>query len=252
MADGENALVLFMQLESFDATADFIEANMEASTIPVLQDTKELDLWGMYSSLWPQFSSETDSMFYRLVLVDGAGCVAALLGPVDDQAFQGQGAAQLKQAWVEALHSDCSDRVAESAEEADLVNRVELVPELVEQEDMTAEEEAGELHDVSGDPAIETLEVADGEQPLPDAQDTEVFDAAGDQTFPDVSGETDVEPFQLMDICQVGAGVPIQPGQQVPHFLCKDLNPKSQGYGGPVSDIALKGVAWIAYSGSCT
>ncbi len=120
--EGETPLVLFMQLKTFDATPDYVEKNMNGSTVPVLQDTEELDLWGMYSTLWPHFDTTLESMYYRVVLVDRTGCVAALFGPLSDEDLEGLWKAALKQAWAEALHAECSaspvgnDRGAEPVE----------------------------------------------------------------------------------------------------------------------------------------
>ena len=232
-AKGEDPMLLFIQLDSFDASGDFVESKMDGSSVPVLQDTTEIDIWGKYNSLWPEF----DTMYYHIVIINASGCIAAHFGPVSEPDLEGPGSLPLKQAWEEALHAECSTY---QVEQEDVVEAVEValepVADLVEQPDVTEDTGLPDLPDYVEEP--DDVQVAD--------------ETSVDIIDEEISVEPDTEIFQLQELCQIVAGEALQPGQQVPHFLCQDMNPNSPGFGNAVSDQTLKGVVWLAYYGSCT
>lgn len=231
--DGEDPLLLFVQLESFDANAEFIETKMEGSSVPILQDTKELDIWGKYNSLWPEF----DTMYYHVVIIDASGCIAAHFGPVVESDLEGPGSLPLKTAWREALHTECSTVQVEPDDFVDIVEvMAEPVVEPVDEQDVQPDPGFTDFPDVSE-------ELID----LVEADETSI-DIFADESSP----EEYIEPFQLQETCQVEPAEALQPGQKVPHFLCMDVNPSSSDFGEAVSDQTLKDVVWLAYYGSCT
>ena len=240
-AEGEDPLVLFMQLEAFDATPEFIEMMMEGSSVPVLQDTAALDLWGKYHSFWPEFKS----WWYHIVIIDASGCLAAHFGPVLDEDLEGPGSAALKAAWVEALHAECSAYVVEREDGAERV-------EVIEEPDIIEGDGFAEIPDLVEDPGSDLVDLAELDELPADAPEVDLADVPDEADFLDLAFDEYTEPFQLQDICQVEEAEALQPGQHVPHFLCKDMNPASEGFGNPVSDLTLKGVVWLAYYGSCT
>jgi hypothetical protein len=58
-------------------------------------------------------------------------------------------------------------------------------------------------------------------------------------------------PAECRDACWVAPGGPPEVGGTVPVFVCRDVNTKSAWAGLAVSDVYLRELVWIAYTGSC-
>jgi hypothetical protein len=262
-AAGKTPRLVWMQASGYVIPEGKIEQFLGTPDYPILQDTAEAKVWEKYAAA-----------YYDIVLVDSYGCLTAhvtgIKGPED---LQGAGGEMVKGLWLDALSAECHAVVEEGGEPA-----AEAVEEVVPRdgggEVVEPVSDAGDGAETVQVEAVEELAlsdsegVADGSEQADgccqveavetgptDAKEALVPEAveAWESVAEAVDGGADwVEPFQLADVCQVVPNSGVELGQAVPHFLCKDVNSASAGFGTGVSDITLKGKVWIAYLGSCT
>ena len=232
--EGLSPQLVFVQLKDYVFNSDEVEGALDGVTVPVLHDTPELGIWQAFGADW-----------YHFIVTDAYGCLVAHYGPLTDQDLEGDLGDEILGVWRDALQAQCTPPPEPSPEDG-----LDVVPEADEAGEEIVEDSGT---DAAGDLATEASDVAptdsadgflDTAGPGPDS-DTATADA-GD------ASDAWVDPFELTDVCQVAPGPVPDVGYKLPHFLCKDVNPGTPTFGGPVSDITLKEKVWIAYFGSCT
>jgi len=247
------APMVFVQEPTIEVGASTVQEALAGATLAVLPDDPQAGIWPAYAADW-----------YHVVLTNRNGCLDQHWGPLVPADVSDTRHAEMRAAWSAAAEAVCTP---DPVEQVDLAPEVpEPTPEVVPEPDATVEpgpearlEPAPEVvpgeasPEAAGEGTPEPAIEASSEGAFEPA--VEVVDAPG----PDGEAEAapaDVdaggEPFQLADLCQVTAALPAVLGALVPHFLCKDVNTASAGFGGGFSDVALKEQVWIAYFGTCT
>ncbi len=216
VADGVQPNLLFVNLKTVPLDPGAISSLMPNATLPLLQDTEEVDVWGMFSATW-----------YEVVLIDKNGCLAWHSGDLSSGGLEGAAGEAFVQKWKQAEQAECG-----------------VVPDVVVQPDV--------ILDGVTDTAADVLQ--DQTQPdqvlPPDA--VEWVEDLNDLSNSDLDSEPMDINFQLSEYCQIEPVPPIQVGDAVPHFLCMNRSVSSGGLGEGISDITLKTLVWIAYTGACT
>lgn len=234
-AEGLSPVLLFVNLKSVVLDGPTVQSLMDFATEPLLQDTDTQDVWGDFGADW-----------YEVVMINRNGCMAAHLGPLSENDLVDEPGAEFAEKWRKAANAACNT-------DADLVQQdVVTLPDVRQDTagDVTGDLDQTETQDLLPDasdaaqPELTQPDVSDMSDLLP-ADLEEVSDVEQDQALADVN-------FELTDVCQIAPVNPISVGQSVPHFLCKDRNTTSATGGQGVSDITLKTLVWIAYTGACT
>jgi hypothetical protein len=236
--DGVVPDLLFINIKSVDATPEKISQGMSDVSTPIVQDGEAVGFWDAYLADW-----------YHFVLVDRSGCIAAHYGPLSSEGLDGAEGQEIRAAWKASLAAECTPSEPDAGPDA------------------AGDIQAGDLEDSGTEEQADQTAAEDkgpgdfDAQPQPDLVDTQEGagqDAAGDSDAElpgeDVGdlGDSDVEPFQLAEVCQVVETPPVPLGGDVPYFLCMDRNSKSPGYLSGFSTTTLAEKVWIAYFGACT
>ena len=252
--DASSSDVVFINLESVDATAELITYWMDYATEPILQDTKALNLWGLFGADW-----------YHIVLINPDGCLQLHWGPLSGSDLDGEKGQELLTEWNKAVEAECAPPLVTDIVEEDTIELTDIVeqtdestvpdgegpdvqimldvePETVEDVDTWIDLSDATWTDLPGDLEEDSADTAD----LTDT-DPELTDA-----IEELTQDTTVEPFQLAEVCQIEAGEALAEGELIPHFLCMDRNSTSQTFQAGVSEITLNEQVWIAYFGACT
>jgi len=239
-AEGEAPHLLFIHLSTVEGSPELVAEKMGWAVDPVVHDREDLAIWDGFGADW-----------YHLVFVDGFGCVAGHFGPVTPESFEGESGEELLSVWRQSLSGECSGpAVPEPAPDIrsfDLSPAFDVhVPPEVGDTGFHQEPDAAaeQVDSIGGDLPLSDLDLDSGAEPFPDVAVDQVQETDGG--FPD--GET----FELPDHCQVVETQPVDVGEPVPYFVCKDLNDASPTSGQIFSLWSLQEIVWIAYFGACT
>jgi hypothetical protein len=256
VAPAGDASLVFVQEPDLQVGEQVVGEALAGATVPVLQDSPEVGIWSAYGADW-----------YHVVLLDRNGCLARHWGPLLATDVSGKRHAEMREAWLEARSAPCVP-VSPDAVEA-IPDATEAAPDATEATPDAAPDtppDPGPADDGGAPPDTTEASAEPPPEGIPEAAE-EVLDGGTDApSHPDAAadalaeagGETAlevdawVEPFALQEVCQVEAGLPTPPGAVVPHFLCQDRNTASVTANGPVSDVTLRELVWIAYFGTCT
>jgi len=159
----------------------------------------------------------------------------------------------LEEAWKLSITAEC------------IKPRVEPNPDgpgpepvsLVEQPDIAETPDVAESIEIVVPPDVDAMQedlpdVVEPVEPVPDTVEppdvVEIPDlpAEDEAVWPDDTGI-----FEQTDLCQVVESPTLSLGQEVPYFLCRDLNPLSGTYQEGVSLSTFKELVWVIYFGSC-
>ena len=228
--DGFSPALFFVHLATKESSPELVQEKMSWATDPVVADTEQLDIWERYAADW-----------YHLVFVAPNGCLAGHIGPVVPEYFSGTSGQEIRELWISSFDGNCVQGTPEGRIEggADVVvveadDVAETVDSVVETVD--AVPDVPDVSEVLSDLPGDGGELTD--------ESSEDWDSPGEVPDADI--------FQPAAMCQVVATEPVEVGDQVPYFLCTDVNAESDSVGSTFSPYTLKEQVWIAYFGSCS
>ena len=251
-----DAPIVFVQEPTIQVGGSTIEGALGGATVAVVADDPDLGIWPGYHADW-----------YHVVLVNRNGCLDHHWGPLAASDVSSALHEEMRVAWLAAREAACTPPTTDHPDAVEPAPEVsEPAPEVVPDApvDGAARDEAGPearlevipepapeaVVELPPEPAFEVAEPA--AEPAPEVTEPAPEVVAEVVTEVSEALEAWVEPFELADVCQVSAALPAVVGALVPHFLCKDVNTASGGFGGGFSDVVLREQIWIAYFGTCT
>jgi hypothetical protein len=239
-AQGLEVTLLFASLKGVGLSLETVKSAFPDSQEPIVQDTDDGAFWEAYMADW-----------YHLVFVGKSGCVAAHFTDVESALLTEETLALIREAWIQSTTVEWCPAAPEPGPESP---NPEPLPETV----------AADLDVERGLDLVEPWETIapdgevepDGPAAETDAAakpDSELPDGLLDESSPaDETASQELPPLVLQDVCQVLPHDPIEVGELVPYFLCKDVNTASASFGAGFSPWSMKELVWIAYCGSCT